>query len=73
MSVLSLHRRITQALDELPVEVLSLQQVVGHSKLRVKYQGREKTFTVASTPTVPEHTVAAVVRDVKRFMKGQYR
>lgn len=65
-------RAIRRALNGL-VEIVSLVDHKGHIKMTVKHEEHTKTFSISGSPKDLGGCIKEVVRDVRRFMKGQYR
>lgn len=65
-------RALQRALAGL-VDIVSFVDHKGHVKMTVQHGERIKVFSVAGTPKNLDHCISEVVRDVKRFVKGQYQ
>jgi hypothetical protein len=64
-----LERDIAKALKAIDVKIISRRSHRGHLRFVIETPaGAQHDISAAGTPTVLEHTVAAVVRDVRRLM-----
>ena len=65
-----LERDIRNRLAKLGVKVIGRSPVPGHVHYTIELpNGDRHKLVTANTPTIPEYTTAAVVRDVKRMMR----
>lgn len=72
MSVNKLIRELRRALAKIGVNIVSHEFDRGIVYVVVKIDGADYRLTVACTPKIPEVTIKAVLRDVKRIQRGTY-
>lgn len=52
----------------------AMERPPGHIKLTIRHRdGRRQLVVASSSPSVPEHSVNNVIKDVQRFERGQYK
>lgn len=65
-------RAIHEAVARTRVQLVSINEHQGHSKVTVRHEGREKTFVVSGTPKNLDYLANNIANDIKRFIKGIY-
>lgn len=51
-----------------------MERPPGHIKLTIRHaDARQQLVVCSGTPSIPEHAVNNVVKDVQRFARGQYK
>ena len=62
-------RQVFLAIESTGAKVISRKKIGGHARLLVRLpNGDERKVVVSSSPTIPEHAILAVKRDVLRFI-----